>query len=400
MRFFLRFFGIFALAAGLAVLAHYNVGNVVIFSPPYRIDFSLNFFLLVFLFLVFALYFIMRAVDAARRLPSQAAQYRLRKRENEGNHALREAVRMLFEGRFAQAEKSAARAQAWPENAGSAALIGARAAHALSRPDRRDVFLAPLEDDAVFRTACLMTRLELLARDHQTREALAVLEELNAAGARHVQAQRWALEANRQAGNWETVLHLVQSLEKHHAIRPVLASRLRELAYDSLFSASAHDAGSVRRLWENMPEADRLLPFAAARAAAAFAACGLGEEAGGLLAQALEAGFDERLVRACRHASAETGSPALLKQIERCEGWLAQHPSDAGLALTLGALCFKDQLWGKAQNYLERAARCQDDPAVVREAHLFLGRLYEALGNTGEAARHYRACALAGEDAA
>lgn len=397
MRFFLRFFGILALAVGLAVMAHYNVGNVVVFFPPYRIDFSLNFFLLVLLLFFFALYFILRAVDTARRLPAQAAQYRLKKREKEGNHALREAVRMLFEGRFVQAEKSAAQAQDWPENAGSAALIGARAAHALSRPDRRDAFLAALEDDADFRTACLMTRLELLARDHQTQDALAVLEALNAAGARHVQAQRWALEAHRQAGNWEKVLHLVQSLEKHHAIRPVLAARLRELAYADLFSG-AHDAGDVRHLWESMPEADRLRPFVAARAAAAFAACGLGEEAGELLAGSLEAEFDERLVRACRQAVAQPGSPALLRQIERCEGWLAQHPLDPELALTLGVLCFKNQLWGKAQNHLERAARFED-AAVVREAHLFLGRLHEALGHADEAASHYRACALSGEGA-
>lgn len=399
MRFFLRFFGILALAVGLAVLAHYNVGNVVVFFPPYRIDFSLNFFLLVLLLLFFALYFIWRVLDTARRLPAQVAQYRLKKQEDEGNRALREAVRMLFEGRFVQAEKFAAQAQAWPENAGSAALIGARAAHALSQPDRRDAFLAALDGDADFRTACLMTRLELLARDHQTREALAVLEALNAAGSRHVQAQRWALEAHRQAGNWEKVLHLVQSLEKHHAVRPALATRLRELAYADLFSG-AHDAGQVRDLWERTPEADRLHPFVATRAAAAFAACGLGEEAGELLAKALEEGFDERLVRACRQAVAPTGSPALLRQIERCESWLAQHPSDPELVLTLGVLCFKEQLWGKAQNHLERAARFEDEVAVVREAHLFLGRLHETLGRADEAGSHYRACALAGDGAA
>ena len=396
MRFFLRFFGIFALAAGLAVLAHYNVGNVVIFLPPYRIDFSLNFFLLVLLLLFFALYVVLRAVDTARRLPAQAAQYRLKQRENESNRALREAVRMLFEGRFAQAEKSAVKAQAWPENAGYAALIGARAAQALSQPVRRDAFLASLEGQADFRAACLMTRLELLVQDHQTQEALAVSDALNAAGARHVQAQRWALKAHRQAGNWEKVLYLVQSLEKHHAIRPVLAARLRELAYADLF-LGAHDAERIRYLWSKTPTADQLRPFVATRAAAAFAACGLDKEAGELLVKALEVAFDDRLVRACRH-TAKVGSPALLQQIERCENWLAQHPADPELTLTLGVLCYKEQLWGKAQNYLEQAARFENEIAVVHEAHLFLGQLNEALGHIDEAAHHYRLSALAWED--
>ena len=46
MRFFLWILTLFATAIGVAVLARFNPGNVVLFYPPYRIDVSLNFFLL------------------------------------------------------------------------------------------------------------------------------------------------------------------------------------------------------------------------------------------------------------------------------------------------------------------------------------------------------------------
>lgn len=395
MRIFLWFFGLFASAVGLAVLVRYNVSNVVIFFPPYRIDFSLNFFLLILFLFLFVMYLIMRAVDTARRLPAQVAQYRRKKREDEGNAALRDAMKALFEGRFVQAEKSAAKAQELPENAGNAALIGARAAHSLSQAARRDAFLASLEKDESFRTARLMTRLELLVRDHQTRPALDVLNELNASGTRHVQAQRWALKAHQQAKNWDEVLKLVQSLDKHHAIKPVLADRLRELAYADFFTAGSYDAENVRRLWQKVPEADRLRPYIAVRAARAFTAAGLGDEARELLATAIRSDFDDRLIRAYRECAAETGSEALLKQIENCETWMQAHPSDPELILTLGALCFQEKLWGKAQNNLDRVIYNQEDKAILREAHLLLAQLHETLGRADEAARHYKASALA-----
>ena len=46
MRVFLWLVALMAAAIGIAVTARFNPGNVVLFYPPYRIDLSLNFFLL------------------------------------------------------------------------------------------------------------------------------------------------------------------------------------------------------------------------------------------------------------------------------------------------------------------------------------------------------------------
>ena len=75
--------------------------------------------------------------------------------------------------------------------------------------------------------------------------------------------------------------------------------------------------------------------------------------------------------------------------------WAARRPGDAELALTLGALCLRQMLWGKAQRHLEQALSDASEPAMVREAHLKLAQLHEALGQQQEAAAHYRQCALA-----
>jgi HemY protein len=110
---------------------------------------------------------------------------------------------------------------------------------------------------------------------------------------------------------------------------------------------------------------------------------------------ALKAEWDVRVVRAYREASGPEGSATLLAQIEKCEGWLREHPGDAELELTLGVLCLRQKLWGKAQRYLEEALSDATSPANVREAHLKLAQLHEALGQQEQANQHFRQCALA-----
>ena len=395
MRLLLWLVALMAAAIGIAVTARFNPGNVVLFYPPHRIDLSLNFFIVLEVLLFMLLYALLRAFNATVSMPARVAAYRQRKRERDGNKGLRDALKALFEGRFGHAEKAAARAADLPENAGLAALIAARAAHRMREPARRDSWLASTVNDASLKTARLMTVTELLVDDHQPEAALEAVAELNASGTRHIHALQWSMKAHQQAKNWPEVLRLVRSLDKHKALHPALSARLRELAYDALLSDNAHDAESIQRVWSTVPSADRIKPYIAAHAAAALNARGLHQEARSTVEDALAAEWDDRVVRAYRDAAAPAGSPALLAQIEHCEQWIKQRPNDAELALTLGSLCLKQKLWGKAQRYLEQALSDAAEPRMVRESHLKLAQMHEALGQHEEAAAHFRQCALA-----
>jgi len=394
MRFFLWLLTLFAAAIGLAVAARYNPGNVVFFYPPYRIDLSLNLFLLIALGVFLLIHFVLRAIDITREMPAKVAAYRREKRDREGNRALREALKGLFEGRYGQAEKAARRAAESPDNAGLAALIGARAAQRMRQYERRDGWLSKAQADTSLRVARLMTSIELSVDDDKPEQALAAVRELNATGVRHIQALQLALKASQRSGDWPEVLRLVRLLDKHNALHPALSRRLRELAYEDMLGDAAHDAESIRRVWATVPSADRLQSAVAARAARSFNACGLHAEARETIERSLAADWDERLVRAYRDSAAPEGSPELLAQIERCEEWLARRPTDAELALTLGSLCLRQKLWGKAQRHLEQALSDAADSALAREAHLKLAQMHEALGQADEAALHYRQCAL------
>ncbi len=395
MRTFLSLVILFAVAIGLAVGARFNPGNVVFFYPPYRFDLSLNLFLLLTVLLFAMLYALLAAIRSAQQMPQRVAAYRREKREREGNRALRDALKALFEGRFGHAEKAATRAAESPDNAGLSALIAARAAHRMSQSERRDAWLAKTQDDQALKTARLMTAIELSTDGHEPENALEAVRELNSSGTRHIHALRLALKANQRAKDWPEVLRLVRLLDKRNALHPALSRRLRELAYEDLLSSQVHDSESIRRVWSSVPTEDRVQPSVAIRAVRAFNANGLHDEARSVVEKALAVEWDNRLVRAYGDSAAAEGSAALLAQIERCEEWAQSRPADAELALTLGALCLRQKLWGKAQRHLEHALSDTTETETMREAHLKLAQLHEALNQPEQAAAHYRQCALA-----
>ena len=380
MRILLSLVILLAAAIGLAVGARFNPGNVVFFYPPYRVDLSLNLFIVLTAILFAILFGMLNALRSAQQMPQRVAAYRRDKREREGNRAMREALPSELVGTVL--------------DAGLAALIAARAAHRIGRPERRDTWLAKVRDDATLKTARLMISIELALDGQQYDDALEAARELNASGTRHIHALRLALKANQRARNWPEVLRLVRLLDKRNAVHPVLSRRLRELAYDDLLSTQAQDVESIQRVWASVPPEDRVRPFVAVRAARIFNAKGLYDEARSVVEKALAVEWDDRLVRAYRESAAAEGSASLLAQIERCEEWMATRPGDPELALTLGSLCLRQKLWGKAQRCLEQALSDASNSDTVREAHLKLAQLHEALNLPEEAAAHYRMCAL------
>lgn len=405
MGFFIRLIILFIVAVLVALSARFNPGNVVLFYPPYRIDVSLNLFVLILLVIFVLLGLLLHTIEAARNMPERVAAYRKAKSEREGNKALRDALKAFFEGRFGHAEKAAKRlslnSAEMPEDAALASLIGARAAHNMGQFERRDAWLASIETNQQnrqqYKVARLVSLVELLVNSHQPEQALEAVRELNANGTRHLHVLRCALKANQQAQQWSEVLRLVKALDKYRALHPALSMRLRELAYKDLLADHGHDAESIRRLWNSIPVEDRLKPSIAALAGRTMVAQGLLEEARDLLEKALHAEWDSRLIVIYRKAVANEGTTALLTQIERCESWLLTHPIDSELALTMGVLCLNQKLWGKAERNLERALSYAVDEACQREANLKLAQLNEQLGQQEKAAEYYRACALVTE---
>lgn len=375
------------LAVGLALAALYNDGYALLVMPPWRIEMSLNLLgvLLITAFIVG--YLVLRFIATVVRLPRAVRAFRLRRAEAKADASLREAMRLLIEGRYSQAIKCAETAFDAGHAPGLAALVALRAAHALHDPAREETWLVrAAEHDGQTRVARLMTEAELAVDARRFMDARESLNRLSREGGRHIAALRLALRTEQGQGNWDEVLKLTRQLEKHKALTAEQAAPLRLRAHRENLAGLSGDAEQLIRYWRRMPDGDRRevrLALAAARALGAANDCG---EAAQLIEDFLDDQWDSSLVEA--YGECEGGD--ILARIAHAEKWLATHPRDARLLLTLGRLCRRQQLWGKAQSYLEASLAIE----ASRTAHLELAGLFDRLDKRSDADRHYRKAAL------
>ena len=374
------------LAVAAALLAQFNDGNVVLLLPPTRIDLSLNFLLLLTAVVLVAVWWLARLAQRASDFPDRVRAYRHRRDEAGGQRALRDALRALMEGRFSRAERAARVAQSVPDNAGVAALIGARAAHRMQENSRRDQWLAQAESDPDLELARLVSSAEMWSESRETDRALGALEQLRSAGGRQIHASRVLLNAHLQAGHWDEVIRGVRALEKRSALHPVLAERYKLLAWREILLARRHDPSALETAWNSVPSADRERAELALEAARLLNLAGRGRTAAQAIEAVLAKAWDERLLDEYARSQVFPARDC----IERAEGWLKSHPGDAALLRCLGLLCLKEQLWGKARSYLEDSLRSASHPATL----LALARLADTLGDEAEAARHFREAAV------
>jgi HemY protein len=384
------------IAAAVALVLRVEAGNVAFLVHPYRVDLSLNLLVLMLLLVIVATYWLVRALQTMLEFPEQVRAYRARREEVRSQQALIEALKSLLEGRFARAEKSARAAQASTATAGVSALIGARAAHRMQEYERRDEWLKLAEDDAALTNARLVTSAEMLTEHRENELALEAIDRLQGAGSRHIHAMRIALNANLQSGRWHEALKAVRALEKRSALHPLLARKLKLAVYREQLSNAGGDAAALEHVWRSVPDKDRRIPEVALEAARMFNDAGRGQLAAEAINEALDgapAEWDALAGRLLDEYARAQSFPAR-DQLERTEKWLREVPHDgpvrAALLRAAGLICLREQLWGKAKEYLADSLAIDRHPATL----LALARLAETVGDVAEAASHYRDAAL------
>lgn len=384
VRLLLWLLALFALAVGLVIAARHNDGYVLIQWSPWRIELSLNLFIVTLLLGVALLYTTFHFIDALMRMPARAARYRSRQRRRRAVAALRDAARLYFEGRYGHAQRSARVAVEGGESPGLAALIGARAAHAMREQAQADDWLREAERHDELRVARLMTEADILTDRREFSDALDRIDTLQSGGQRHVAALRLAMRARRGLGDWVGLLRVVRLLLKHRALTPEQAAPVRRQAHTGALHEL--DPSELEAYWKALPAAERDDAQVVAAMAEALVAARQFAQARKLIEARLEDGWESSLMALYAYPD---GSDALAR-IARAEAWLRDHPDDAALLLALGRLCRTQQLWGKAQSYLEAALAVQPSRVV----HVELALLAEHLERTDTARAHFRAAAL------
>lgn len=373
MRLAIWFVLLFAVAVVAAATFGANDGLASFYWGAWRLDVSLNLFLLLLVGSCFLIVAVIQGVNSLVGLPRRAREWRVARRDRSGQAALREALALYFGGRYTRAQKAAQRALAiqveTPELAQDneftvlGHLLAAGSAHRVQNRALRDDELR-LALDLSHRSAAARSAEEgarLLAAEWalDDRDAARATELLNALPhgvARRTHALRLKLQAARLGRQPQEALRTARLLVKHGGFsQAAAAGLLRSLAFESL--DTVHDLDQLRRLWNSFDAADRRDAFIAARAASKASGLGAADEARVWLRpfwdRIAEAGSEERTCIAEALAGASAGiGPEWLPRIEAAAQAL---PRDGAIALAGGRALAERGLWGKARALLEQA---------------------------------------------
>lgn len=316
---------------------------------------------------------------------SRLRRWRAERGRRRAHHALNDGLLALAAGDYARAERTL-RSGA---QAGSSAvhyLAAAQAAHALDAPERRDAYLALAEDGhAESALPVALRRAEMLLDQGEFGAAEAALAPLTgrAGDSRQVLQLRHRLLATQ--GRIDELLALLPSLRKQKVYGE---ARLVELEAELAARRLAQPQlalPEVQKIWQSLSKAAREQSPLTAAYAQALIRLNAVDEAEAALRKALGRQWDPRLVALYGELQSDPAAALL----GRAEVWLANHAEDPQLLLTLGRLCLRAELWGKARGYLEACVARQPSAFSYR----LLAETYEKLDEP-ELARRQRALGL------
>ncbi len=404
MRYALWLLLLFTVAVVAAVTLGRNDGVVVVAWRGWRVDMSLNLFLLVLLGSCVTLVMSIQAIDSLISLPRRAHQWRVMRRERAAQNYLRDALAEHFAARYRRAQKAAQRSATildeTPELDADghsrmlAHLVSAASAHKLQDKTHRDRHVAQLQalaqtqkQSSAAVEGAKLQQVEWALDDRDAAQALSLLDSLPPGAGRRTQALRLKLQAHRLERQPLAALHTARLLAKHQAFAPHVArSLVRSLASEAI--AGVRDVDQLKAVWVKLDRVEQEDPFIAA--AAARAAAALGEPA--TAREWIESSWghmtklavDERaaVALALTHAARDVEA----EWLARVEEASRHHAQDAAVAAAAGAVFAERQLWGKARPALEQAARASTlSDADRRRAWRSLAELARAQGDEARA---------------
>ncbi|MYN11974.1 heme biosynthesis protein HemY [Pusillimonas sp. TS35] len=381
---------VFVAAVALALVLREHSGNVLIIAQPWRIELSLTLAVLLLVAGFVVLYILLRVLAWIIGGPERFRSWRSLRAEKRDHELLESGWIKVLEGRYADADKDLSRLIGRTRSGGRrvlAALASARAAHHMGEFAKRDEALAlatsSAKNDLHLREATSIVAAELYLDQNRPNDALQLLKPLQDASSLHLQSTGLLLRAHRQLQNYDRIYDLTRVLLRRGALDKTEARQLIELS-----AAARLQAGGLEQFkstWGDLKADERTLPDIALAGAAIQSGAGNHDEAARILEAALAVKLDARVL----NAYAQCPQEHVARRLSKAESWLKSHPDDPALLAALGKLCLTGELWGQGEHYLLRSMKLRSDMRI----HSLLGSLYDRLGRTGDAMKHWRRAA-------
>lgn len=375
---------LFALAMLIAIAAKTYSGNVFIVVESYLLRINLHLFIVGLILGVLMLYLLIKCLAGLMATPEKISLFGRNRQTRKASEALNAAGLAFFEGKYQQAEQAAAKVLNNKE-AGSnrilALMIGAHAANQSGNLELRNQYLADIaklpEKQQLSRHLLLAESALSAANNNEATSHLKAAAQINPSLTRLVQLQ---LRQATNQGNALEILDKTEKLQRAGVLSQQEAQDYTHLAYQRLLDLT-EDASSLKATLKRIPNQLINGDFCA-KIAERYVQLGLYPQAIKWVSKHYPSTQNAALLPTFVHSVRYLDEHEQRKAIDTATAWLKNAPKDAKLLANLGELAYGQQLWGKAQDYLEASIAIEPS----NKARLSLAKVFEQIGDKQGAA--------------
>lgn len=372
------------LAVAIGSFAGSDTGYVMMTISGWTIQTSVTVFVIVLFLSFLIIYISVRSLVRFWQMPKELKIWRQHRNQRRAEKYLTQGLIHMTEGRWKQAERDFCKAAPYSRAPYVNYLCAARAAQELRAVDRRDDYLRlAYHNNPDADLAVGLTQAELQLSQQQTEQALATLKHLQNKQPDQNQVKQLLLDTYTGLNDWQSVLKLIPSIEKT-SLYPREQIQAKQLdAYAGLLkeAGNQNDKKKLNTIWSNIPRKLKQHFYLIEVYVTERLKYEDTTDCEALLRGALKRQWDHMLVRLYGLVIASDPD----KHQATAESWLHNHSRDPVLLLTLGRICMRNQLWGKARGYLQESIDVQANP----EAYYEYARLHEYEGKREDAAMCY-----------
>lgn len=361
-----------------------DAGYVIISFQNTTIETTLLVALLILLASLVVLSVIYKSLKYIIAIPGKIRLYFSRRKQRKAQEMTRKGLIEYSEGYWQKAQQNLIKALPQSDAPLINYLTAARAAQQMGNSKQRDQYLRDAQKSMPeAKIAVELTQAELQLANQQWEQALATLKHLKILAPKHPYVLKLLMYLYEEVRDWRQLIAILPQLKKQQILTTAEHFKLNLLAYTNALKEMIkfEQREALLKFVEQLPSELYYNPELNHLYCNFLITQNLDDMAEKKLKACLKKGFNELLIDLYGKCDSDKNV-----QLKFAEGLLKKHPHSAALFLCLGRLSFKNQLWGKAQQYLRKSIEFH--PSA--ENHVELGKLYEQLDEPLKASLTYK----------
>lgn len=359
-------------------------GFLFLVYQPWMVQMPLWFALLALILFFGLFYILLDSVDRFQFMWFRIKNWLRFRREQRSYSKTQHGLSLLIEGRWKKAESLLLAGVNQTVEPLINYLGAAKAAQEQGALERRDSYLRKAHDIAPnMQLAIGLTQAELELEQDQLEQATATLHHLREIAPRHPRVLKLLEKVYVRLADWKHLQALLPSMKKAKILNAEQTELFEKNLYCEMFhSAHSKDQETIQQLWNDVPRHMKKNPEVVLAYVQQLLRFPDTKEAQEWIRKTLKNHWQPQLVSIYGSLPFDN----LNRQLVVVGAWLKMYGPHPETLSTLGTLCVRVQLWGKAKDYFERCLALGPNP----RASLDYGKLLEHLGETEEAMQKYR----------